>query len=160
MSKYVVSDLLGQFQHAFAIFNEEVARFSDQQWVDGFAFFQVPVRQAIHLLECLEFYFADKPLNGYHWGKHFGGSWWELKEDQLPDKENILAFAHGLELQVMNTLSSLDDQDLFRALDQEYDWATTLIGHYIYALRHTAHHQGQLAAGASYHGHEGGSWDL
>jgi hypothetical protein len=36
----------------------------------------------------------------------------------------------------------------------------TRLGHYIYALRHAVHHHGQLAALASYHGHDGGSWDL
>jgi len=30
----------------------------------------------------------------------------------------------------------------------------------IFALRHTVHHHGQLAALASYNGYEGGSWDL
>jgi hypothetical protein len=33
------------------------------------------------------------------------------------------------------------------------------IGHYIYALRHTMHHQGELAVLSIYHGNEGGSWE-
>lgn len=160
MSKIAVNDLMGQFQHALGILNEEVGRFTDEQWVTGFEFFQVPARQAIHLLECLEFYFANKPLEGYPWGARFGGGWWELNEEQLPNKESILAYASEVETQVMAALSSLEDDDLFKTLNQPFDWADTLIGHYTYALRHTAHHQGQLAALASYHGHQGGSWDL
>jgi uncharacterized damage-inducible protein DinB len=160
MSKAVVNDLIGQFEHALIIFKEEIERFKDDQWVTGFEFFQVPARQAIHLLECLEFYFAEKPLDGYPWGKRFGGGWWELTEEQLPSKEAILTYAKDVESRVMAVLSSLTDDDLFGPLDQPQDWGKTLLGHYIYALRHTTHHQGQLAALASYHGYQGGRWDL
>ena len=160
MSKTAVNDLISQFQHTFAIFYHEVERFTDQQWITGVAFFQVPVKQAYHLLECLEFYFAGQPLEGYPWGVRFGGGWWELKDEQLPDKEAVLDYAREVEKQVMTTLSTLEDGDLLKPLPQDQDWASSLVGHYAYALRHTAHHQGQLAALASYHGHEGGSWDL
>ena len=36
--------------------------------------------------------------------------------------------------------------------------AATLLGHYVYALRHTMHHHGELATLATYHGLPGGSW--
>jgi len=160
MSKVAVNDLVGQFQHTLAIFCEEVERFTDEQWVTGVAFFQIPAKQAIHLLECLEFYFAGVPSKGYPWGIRFGGGWWDLKEEQLPDKDAILAFAREVEFQLMDELVSLNDDDLLTPLNQEYEWADTRLGHYIYALRHTVHHHGQIAALAAYHGHEGGSWDL
>ena len=160
MSISAVDDLIGQFKHAFGVFYEEVARFSDDQWVTGFEFFQVPVKQGMHLLECLEFYFADKSLEGYRWGSRFGGGWWELKDEQLPDKDSVLVYAKELEEKVMSALSNLDDDDLLKPINPAREWGTTLSGHYNYALRHTAHHQGQLAALASFHGYEGGSWDL
>ena len=66
---------------------------------------------------------------------------------------------HGcqIETQIMDELSSLEDEDL---LMQVYDWAKTRLGNDLYALWHTVHHHGQLAALASYYGHDGGSWDL
>ncbi len=160
MSKLAVDDLMGQFQHALAIFTEEVQRFSAAQWVLGFEFFQIPARQAIHLLECLEFYFLEQPADGYPWGARFGGGWWELEGERLPAQETILAYACEIEAQIMRTLAALEDEDLLKPLAAPKDWAHTLLGHYTYAMRHTAHHQGQLAALASYHGHAGGSWDL
>ena len=35
----------------------------------------------------------------------------------------------------------------------------TLLGHYVYALRHTMHHHGELAALAVHHTGDGGSWE-
>lgn len=160
MSKLAVDDLVKQFQHALKIFHEEVGRFSPAQWVTGFEFFQVPARQAYHLLECLEFYFIDPPPENHPWGAPFGGGWWELEREQLPDQETILAYAREIEARIMQALSALDDGDLIQPLTIPRCLGNTLLGHYTYALRHTAHHQGQLAALASYHGHEGGSWDL
>ena len=72
MSRAVVDDLVWQFQHAFAIFYEEVERFTEEQWVTGFEFFQVPSRQATHLLECLDFYFAADLAAKFPSGARFG----------------------------------------------------------------------------------------
>jgi hypothetical protein len=159
MSTAVVDDLIWQFQHALAILNEEVERFSDEQWVTGFEFFQVPARQAIHLLECLDFYFAPDLSVRYQWGARFGGGWWELKEDELPNKAMIIELAREIETKIMTTLAGLTDDDLLKPLPHKQDWGATFLGHYTYALRHTAHHQGQLGSLASYHGHQGGSWE-
>ena len=101
MAKTAVHDLIGQFQHTLAIFYEEVDRFTDQQWVTGLSFFQVPVKQALHLLDCLEFYFAGKKLDGYPWGSRFGGGWWELEGAQLPNKERVFAYAREIETQII-----------------------------------------------------------
>jgi len=57
-------------------------------------------------------------------------------------------------------MSKSGANDLLMSLKQEFRWVNTRLGHYIYALRHTARHKGQLAALASYNSHEGGSWDL
>ena len=68
--------------------------------------------------------------------------------------------ARQIETQIMDELSSLEDEDLLMHLEQVYDWAKTRLGNDLYALQHAVHHHGQLAALASYYGHDGGSWDL
>ncbi len=160
MSREAVADLKGQFRHALFIFREETRRFSAAEWIAGFEFFQVPARQAIHLLECLEFYFLERSGEDYPWGARFGGGWWELDEGQLPGQEEILAYADEIEAQISEKLAGLEEGALLQPPGTPREWADTLLGHYLYALRHTAHHQGQLAALASYFGHAGGSWDL
>ncbi len=58
MSKVMVHELIEQYHHTFRIFCEEVQRFDDHQWLTGLSYFQVPARQAMHILDCLDFYFT------------------------------------------------------------------------------------------------------
>ena len=159
MAKEMISDLISQYENTFRIFKQEVNRFTADQWLSGFSFFQVPVEQAMHLLNCLDFYFAEQIGEEYPWGDRFGGGWWELENGQFPNQGAILLFANELEIKVFERLNSLSDADLVKPTTPKYEWAETWMGHYIYALRHTLHHFGQLSALASYHGHAGGSWD-
>ena len=159
MPKILINDLLEQYKHTFRIICEEIERFNDQEWVDGFSFFQVPVKQSMHLLDCLDFYFRRDEVDNYKWGYRFGGGWWELGEDQLPGKAKVLAYGRELETFILGKLGSFDDVALSEPSPIQFEWAQTRLGLYVYALKHTLHHHGQLAAMSVYHGHEGGSWE-
>jgi hypothetical protein len=159
MSKILIHDLIEQYKHTFRIIYEEIERFNDQDWVDGFSFFQVPVKQSMHLLDCLDFYFRKDEIDAYVWGYRFGGGWWELRQDQLPEKKQVLDYVRELETFILGKLESMDDQSLSDPSPIQFKWARTRHGLYIYALRHTLHHHGELAALAVYHGYEGGSWE-
>jgi len=159
MSKTLINDLIEQYKHTFRIVNQEIERFTDQDWLEGFSFFQVPVNQAVHLLDCLDFYFREDEVDDYQWGYRFGGGWWELDEEQLPGKNEVLDYTRELEYLILEKLASLDDVSLSETSPIQFEWAQTRLGLYIYALRHTLHHHGELAALAVYHGHEGGSWE-
>jgi hypothetical protein len=159
MSKMLVNDLIQQYAHTFRILYQEIERFRDQDWNAGFAFFQVPVRQAMHLLDCLDFYFGGGEQSGYQWGHRFGGGWWELPEEQLPVRAEVLTYARELESVVTAQLNALEDEALSEPCPIDCRWAQTRLGLYIYALKHTLHHHGELAALAVYHGKEGGSWE-
>ncbi len=159
MSTIIVKDLIVQFEHTFRIIYEEIERFSNDEWVTGISFFQVPVKQAMHLLDCLDFYFGEKEPGEYQWGYRFGGGWWELPDAKMPDKTAVLAYAHELESKILRHLSSLDDDDLSKPCPFVFEWVNTRIGFYIYALKHTLHHHGQLSVLSVNYGHEGGSWE-
>ena len=59
---------------------------------------------------------------------------------------------------IEEAFASLDDEKLSTPFEL-YAWSgSTLLGHYVYALRHTMHHQGALTVLATHHGHERESW--
>ena len=159
MAEYLIQDLLLQYFHTFRIITEEINRFSEEEWKVGISFFQVPVKQAMHLLDCLDFYFSDNGPDEYKWGYRFGGGWWEIPEDNLPDKKDILDYAGEIKEKIVSQLSTLDDSALSETSPIQYEWVKTRLGLYIYALRHTLHHHGQLSALAVHHSHQGGSWE-
>ena len=158
MEKEAINDLVDQYERSFRMLYDEVGRFDDEQWVTGISFFQIPVKQTMHIVDCLDYYFCGKPGSQYKWGHRFGGGWWELPDDQMPDKAALLAYAREVEERAVTELNGLEDADLSQPWEIDGS-GNTLLGHYVYALRHTMHHHGQLAALAVHHGKEGGSWE-
>jgi hypothetical protein len=158
MGNMAVNDLADQYQRSFRMLYEEIARFDARQWVKGLDSFQVPVKVAMHIVDCLDYYFCSKPGEQYTWGHRFGGGWWELKDSQMPDQATVLAYVHEIETRVLAELATRQDEDLARPFPLGDGSGATWLGHYVYALRHTMHHHGELATLAVYHGKEGGSW--
>jgi len=159
MAKAIVNDLIDQYQRTFRMLAEDIGRFTPQQWISGLSSFHKPAKLAMHIYDTLDFYSCGLPGNQYPWGYRFGGGWWELPDDRLPDQASILAYAREIEEKLIVQLSNLTDENLSRPYETSPEEAKTLLGHYIYALRHTLHHHGELATLAVYHGHEGGSWE-
>jgi len=157
--KTAVDDLIEQSQHTFRILYEEIELFSDLQWIKGFDSFMKPVKVAMHIIDCLDYYFSGKTGDEYHWGYRFGGGWWELPDEKLPGKADVLAYAWEIEARIINQLKALDDTDLLKPAAIQDGAAESTLGRLVYALRHTLHHHGELSALAVYHGLPGGKWD-
>ena len=158
MEQTAIQDVIDQYRHTFRILYEEIARFDPQQWMTGISLVQTPVRQAMHTIDCLDFYFTPPSGECYVWGHRFGGKWWDLPDSALPDQETVLAYAREIEQRTLGILGALQDQDC-STMYLHRTGQHTRIGYYIYALKHTLHHHGQLAALAVYHTGDGGSWD-
>ena len=151
MPNAAVHDLIVQYQHTFRILYEEIGRFTETDWTIGISPFQTPVSQVMHLLECLDYYSWADIHTPYPWGHRFTGG--------RPDQAAALAYARELETRIIGQLTPLNDADLLMSRQTADDWRQTVLGHHVYALKHTLHHHGQLAALSVYHGHEGGSWE-
>jgi hypothetical protein len=158
MSKNAVQDLITQNQHTFYILYKEIDLFDEQQWKTGINFFLTPVNVSMHIFDCLDYYFGDISPEEYQWGHHFGGGYWELTEENRPNRQVVLDYAHGLETRILAQMNEMNDEDLLKPWTADPS-AGTFIGHFVYALKHTLHHHGELAALAVFHGKEGGSWE-
>lgn len=155
----VVNDLIDQFQRSFHMLYEEIERFEDKHWTTGLDFFIVPVKVSMHIIDCLDYYFSGKTGDEYPWGYRFGGGWWELPDEKLPSKADVLAYAWEIEARIINQMKALDDTDLLKPAPIHDGTGETALGRLVYALRHTLHHHGELSALAVHHGLQGGSWE-
>ena len=158
MASVAVGDLIDQYERSFKMLYEEIERFDDEQWLVGISSFQMPAKVAMHVIDCLDYYFAGEAQRDYRWGHRFGGGWWQLSDDELPDRELVLNYAQEIEGRVMRELKGLADEDLVRPFGTEDRYGATMLARLVYALRHTMHHHGELATLSIYHGNEGGSW--
>ena len=159
MVRAAVDDLADQYRRACRMLYAEVDRFGGPQWASGISFHLTPARLAMHIFDCLDYYFSGQTGDQYRWGHRFGGGWWELPVDRLPDKAAVLAYGREIESRILAELAGLDDGDLSRSCEVDPESGATLLGHYVYAIRHTMHHHGELAALSVHHGNEGGSWE-
>jgi hypothetical protein len=113
----------------------------------------------MHIVDALDYYSCGRSGDQYHWGHHFGGGWWDLEPEQLPSKAAVIEYAREIEARIAGQLAELEDADLGQTFAIDDGSGKTVLGHHIYALRHTMHHHGQLAALAVYHTQDGGSWE-
>lgn len=159
MNRTMTDDLLEQFQKAISMVRSIMEEFTEEQWLSGISWFQTPARVGYHLVESLDFYFSGKrDGEEFAYGYRFDGPWWKMKEEQLPKKEALLEYLDEVQKRIEEAFSSLDDRDLSAPFEL-YDWSgKTRLGHYVYALRHTMHHQGALTVLATHHGHDKDTW--
>ncbi len=159
MGKVLTRDLLNQYERAIAMVRFTIEEFDDEQWLSGISWFQTPARLGYHVIEALDFYFSGKrDGTEFQYGHRFGGPWWELKDEELPGQDAVLEYLSEMETKIAETFESLADEDLLAPFTL-YDWSgKTVMGHHVYALRHTMHHQGALTVLATHHGHENKNW--
>ena len=159
MNTTVTLDLLDQWHRTLAMVRSTIELFDDAQWRAGLNWFHTPARVAYHLVESLDVYFVvARDGRELVRGARFGGTWSELSDEDLPAQDEILAYLDEIQARMEAEFAALDDERLAAPFDV-YPWSgSTRLGHYVYAQRHTMHHQGGLAVLAAHHGHGEDNW--
>ena len=147
MGNTLCRDLAAQFQKALDLTRKNIQAFDAEQWLEGLSDFEVPAKVAYHTIECLDYYFRSDKDAKYKFGHKFGGSWHELRPEQLPSREALVAYLDEIGQRIMKYFEQADDE----ALAERYDDERTVLGYRIYAIRHTMHHQGALNLLAIHH---------
>ncbi|MFC1920369.1 DinB family protein [Chloroflexota bacterium] len=158
MAHELCDSLLNNFKTAITLVVEVTGQFDKGEWLKGFNHFQVAAKIAYHIVDTLDYYFRENPEEEYKWGHRLGGAWWELPDEEQPDQEAVLDYLKEIEERIVKHISSLDDADLVEPYDNDKQFGSTRLGHYIYALRHTMHHHGAYSLLAIYYGHKDGTW--
>lgn len=144
-----------QFEKTINITRKLIRSFSEEQWMHGISDFEVPAKVAYHLVDCLDLYFRENREGKYPWGHKFGGSWEELSDEEQPSQEAVIGYLEEMASRIESYFDSISDTDLATA----YNEKITVLGHCIYAVRHTMHHQGALTALAVYHNCDPDVWE-
>ena len=158
MSQIVVKAIHNNFRNTFGLMRDTIRNFDDENWRKEYTWFLVPVRVAYHNIECVDFYFRDLDAS-FTWGYRFGGPYWETPNDEQPSQGELLAYLDELEARVATCFDAMEDEELGDTYDETGEQPMTKISHYAYALRHTVHHQGTLAALADILGVQSTDWD-
>ncbi|MDH3943170.1 MAG: DinB family protein [Anaerolineae bacterium] len=160
MSTTLTDDLHDQFSKALAMLRFTIEQFSPEEYLAGMESFDAPARIAWHTVESLDFYFSGKRNSKeFSFGHRFDDTpSWKLVNEDMPDKPAMLQYLNEMEAVIDAAFAELSDEKLSAPFEL-YDWSgKTLLGHYVYAIRHTMEHQGALTVIATHFGHTDESW--
>jgi hypothetical protein len=132
-----------------------IREFSQEQWSKGLSGFETPAKVTYHNTDVIDFFFREDREGDYKWGYRFGKPWWELYDEEQPTPEEQLAYLADLRERVKAHFAVLEDSQLYEPFAER----PTRLEYYLYALRHTMHHQGALNALSVYHGNVTDNWE-
>jgi uncharacterized damage-inducible protein DinB len=157
MKRVIVSALKKSFKNTIGLIRDTITNTDDQKWRQGYTVFQVPAKVAYHNIECLDAYFRPEGMEEFQCGQRFGKPWWELSNEEQPTQAELMTYLDELTVRIFDHFDTLDDEMLYQPFPNNPEW--TRIEQYLYALRHTDHHQGSLAALADCLGIPSADWD-
>ena len=158
MTQIVVRQIRNNFINAMGLMRDTINNFDDENWRKEYTWFQVPVRVARHTIECIDFYFKELGVP-FSWDTRFGRPYWETPNDEQPSQADLIAYLDDLEARIEGIFAAMQDEELGEIYDETAEKPMTKATHYLYALRHTVHHNGSLAALADILGVPSGEWD-
>ncbi|MBT3271506.1 MAG: hypothetical protein HN368_00005 [Spirochaetales bacterium] len=155
MKNQICRDLAVHYRIACSLIKKVAEAFSSSQWVSGLSAFETPVNVAFHTVDCLDFYFRGYSHGKYIFGHRFGGGWWELADENKPSIGDLITYLDEIDTRIAAFFASKDDAHLYEKYNDDH----SNMSWYLYALRHTLHHQGGLNALAAFHKIDVEGWD-
>ena len=155
MARELCESLWSQWEHALNMMQISIQEFSPEHWVKGFSGFETPATVTYHNTDVIDFFFREDRETEYRWGQRFGKPWWELGDDEQPTPEEQLTYMVDLKARVKAHFAALEDSQLY----EPFEGRPTRLEFYLYASRHTMHHQGALNALSVYHGNDTDNWE-
>ena len=142
----LADSILNQYLRALEMTREAVEKVPDSRWHDGPDKWYFSLT-TYHIVETIVFYLNDDP-DKMVWGERAGYKWVEgikIEDDILPriTKEMVLSYASEVEDELRTFFSNTSDDVLLQK--DGFHWFSCVLEKLQYALRHSAHHVGELA---------------
>ncbi|MFW9795174.1 MAG: hypothetical protein ACFFEE_12770 [Candidatus Thorarchaeota archaeon] len=141
----ITESITSQFKSGLKMVKDAIENVPDSRWHDGSGkwFFSQTVYQ---ILEAMDFYLGSKHEE-MKWGKRAGYVWVEdidIKKDILPKltKELVEEYLSEIQNKLTSVLGKASEDSLLKK--DGFDWFSCVLEKLQYALRHTAHHCGEL----------------
>lgn len=142
----MTNDLRAQYGKAFRTIRQIAQAFSDDRWREPHGdVYYIPSRIAYHLAAVI-----DKQVAGGFRDKDFAlklpyGNWMEAKAEDLPGREEFLAYFDAAVQRAEKDLNTLNDEDMTAPIEQERAWiGASQMGAHLYLMREISDHTGEL----------------
>lgn len=146
MSDILANDLRVQYNKTISTILQIVEAFPEDRWREphGDAYY-IPCRIAYHLAVVI-----DRQIAGGFRDKDFAaklpyGNWMEAKAENLPDKNEFLAYFDGVLSRAEKVLPTINDEGLMSPIEPERAWmGKSQLGFHLYMMRELSDHTGEL----------------
>ncbi len=153
------SDIAGvvynQYQRALKMFMEAVMAFPADEWRKGDIDYLRPAGVAYHIVEAIDAYTGNQPVDKFQWGGRFNVDWEDSDSERLPSQEQLIAYLDEIEDRLQEWFGNID----LLATETMFPWTGALIlGRAIYCLRNIQHHVSELSLELTRRGYKSPEW--
>jgi hypothetical protein len=146
--------LANQFERAWWMLRDVIRKVPEDRWRAGDNPKLTPALWALHVVEAVDAYRQDPA--GPCWTPRFG-DWEALQAEDLPTQEVIREYLDEVAKGLDELLRGMTGEELLGAA--AYDWmGATELERWLYALRHTHSHLGEINMLLRTWGEESGEW--
>lgn len=151
----LVHAVADQFRRTLIMFREAVRAFPAKEWRSGDLDYLRPAGVAYHVVEAIDFYAGDVPVDQFPWGKRFGVDWETDQSERLPSQEQVLVYLSEAESKLEAWLESAD----LLAPEQAFPWTGPIrLARVVYLLRNTQHHVAEMSLELTRRGYTPPEW--
>jgi len=168
----IIEHLVNQFESSWKILRQSVENAPDEKWAIGMKPINKPWAEAkgqniwffservYHIIQTVEFYSYDKP-DFMKWGSRIGGIEWRKESPEATaariKKDDMLEYLEETKDKLEKKLKSFSDDDLFET-DGFSEWQSSRLAKFLYTLRHSIWHIGELSLALRSYDSERTSW--
>ena len=146
MSEILANDLRVQYKKAFSTIRGIVEAFPEDRWREPHGnVYYIPCRIAYHLAVVIDSQIAGGFRDKDFTAKLPYGKWIEAKAENLPDRNEFLAYFDGVLDRAEKILAILNNDGLMSPIEPERTWVgASQMGLHLYMMRELSDHTGEL----------------
>jgi hypothetical protein len=139
---HVENSLLDHFERSLDMFRSAIQNCPEAEWKKGDMDYLRPAGVAYHVVETIQFYGSDIPVNRFDWGGRFGCDWESPDSLKLPSQEQVLNYLDEAWVIAKKMISNVDPE----SEEKSYPWTGKILhSRFIYLLRHIQHHTAEMS---------------
>ena len=144
-----------QFARCWEMLRDIVRKTPEDRWRADADPQLTPARWALHAVDAVDAY-QSTSMEAMSWGSRFG-DWEGASTEELPTREQLLEYLDEVAAKLETRLRGMSDGEMLAP--PPFHWTgATYLEHWLYALRHTHSHLGELNMLLRVAGGETGLW--
>lgn len=147
--------VFNQYQRALKMFREAVMAFPSDEWRKGDIDYSRPAGVAYHVVESIDCYTGNQPVDKFPFGGRFGVDWEDSRSDRLPSQQQLITYLDEVEGRLQEWFRNTD----LLAAETMFPWTGSLVlGRAIYCLRNIQHHLSEMSLELTRRGYPSPEW--